>query len=204
MTHKEASAIENSLKVNFNFSWVARNLLNGILYLIQDRQVTPFQILNIFGKKRSKKAILGYYNSPRMSLSRKESDLVGNFYYDLTKMKVSSDKALGNFLNFGRYSPEPLIGQLSDLHKSGNLPPTTIWYGDFDWMDTYHSYEQLRKYGLENNIRFQIIQNAGHQVVFNNPMEVAKQITLDFKYPWNPVAPVDYVNKETFEIQFYG
>ena len=131
--------------------------------------------------------MLNYYKADRMTLNEKESKLFGNFYYEVTEQNTSSDKALGTFLNFARYSTNPLLPQLESLHKQNKLPPTTIWYGDKDWMDRDHSLEQLKSKGLENVIRYQIIEKSGHQIVFNNPLEIAKKITEDYNFEWKPI-----------------
>ena len=69
-------------------------------------------------------------------------------------------------------------------------------------MDDKDALAKLKEYGLENVIKFETIENSGHQVVFNNPMEVAKKITEDYKFEWKPLETKDYVDDETLEIKF--
>lgn len=95
-------------------------------------------------KMRGVNGMISFYAAKRQTLSKKEAQLFGTFYYNVVKQTTSSDRALGTFLHFARYSLKPGIPQLSQLHKEGKLPPTTLWYGSKDWMDTEHSYEWIK------------------------------------------------------------
>jgi hypothetical protein len=113
--------------------------------------------------KGKKKSIDNYYKADRLTLSPKEAKLISSYYYNVTEQNNSSDKALGTFLHYARYSRHPGIPVLSQLHENGQLPPTTMWYGDKDWMDNTHAREELEKHGLLNGaVDYKIIPKSGH------------------------------------------
>ena len=164
-------------------------------YLIDSHKYTPFQLMNIAGKKRS---IIKYYKSPRLKLKPWESYLFGNYYYLIQSMPISGDKALSVFLHYGRYSKQPLVDQLSCLKREGRLPPVSVFYGDNDWMDKDHSVEESIKRDLQ--IDFQFLPECGHQIVFQRPLLLARVIAEKMGKDFIPVHVNSQQNIQRFGI----
>jgi hypothetical protein len=100
----------------------------------------------------------------------------------VTETNWCSDRALGQFLKFGRYSKKPLDHeflefyeknkeiqqikpneQIKDKTATFNIPIHVIYAGE-DWMDKDHTLESMKKLGLMEkfNMNFGIIENCGH------------------------------------------
>jgi pimeloyl-ACP methyl ester carboxylesterase len=103
---------------------------------------------------------------------------------------------------YARYSRFPGIDTINDLHKKGQLPPTTMWFGDKDWMDNEAAKKEMDNLGLDQVVKYEIIPKSGHQIVFNNPVEIAKKITEDYKFEWKHIEPMNKLDSKTMEIRF--
>lgn len=128
-----------------NLTWLKRKFGKTIFWLIQEKQYTPFQLMSIRGKHKSLK---GFFAAKRMTLSDKESELISEFFFHVSEQNISSDKALGTFLFYARYSKKPGVDTLNLLYQEGRLPPTIIWYGNRDWMDHEDCHKKLTELGL--------------------------------------------------------
>lgn len=159
--------------------------------MINEKQWTPFQLMSVMGKGR---ALKKFYGSKRLQLNNQEADLFSKFYYEVTQMKASSDKSLGTFLKYGRYSPKPIIDTLELLIKEKRLPELRVFYGEKDWMDKEAAMKECKERGL--NVNFHVIKDCGHQIVFQNPVEVAKLLVEDLGVEFEPVKPVNLLNEE--------
>jgi len=115
--------------------------------------------MSIRGKHKSLK---GFFAAKRMTLSEKESQLIADFIFHVIEQNISSDKALGTFLFYARYSKKPGVEALKLLHDEKRLPPTTIWYGNRDWMDYKDCRLKLVEMGLEHSVKYEIIAPSSH------------------------------------------
>lgn len=154
-----------------------------VFYIIEKMKFTPYQLMNLTGKKRS---ILKYFSSERLKLNKGESFLFGNFYYLIQNEPISSDRALSVFLSYGTYSKQPLVDQILIMKNNKTLPPLTICYGVYDWMDKEHAIEEAASRGLD--LDFRILPFCGHQMIFQNPEEISKVICEGAGLDYEPVV----------------
>lgn len=190
-THRDIGDMDAELKAKFKMGVVKRSFFKSVFWLIHEKQFTPFQILKLFGKERSLKK---YYGSKRMKLVDQEIDLFTKYYHEVTNLKVSSDKSLGTFLQYGRYSKNPIIDTVELLTKEKRLPKLTVIYGDKDWMDKEASIKESNMRGL--NVNFKIIKDCGHQIVFEQPVEVAKLLVEDMGWKFEEQEPKNLLDEK--------
>lgn len=194
-TYKTEEEIMAHYKTKYKPGKFKMAMVKTALYFIMDKQVTPFSLMKLTGKQRSMNK---YYKSKRLKLDEQESSLFSKFYYLVTEKKTSSDKALGTFLYYARYSRHPIIDTIELLAKENRLPDTTIFYGETDWMDRDHTKEVLNKNGYQ--LDFRVIPDCGHQIVFQNPIGVARMMIEDLGFDFEQYVPKNYVDKESLEI----
>ena len=148
--------------------------------------------MSIRGKRKSLK---GFFAAKRMTLSEKESELISEFYFHVIEQNISSDKALGTFLFYARYSKKPGVDTLKLLQEEGRLPPTTIWYGNRDWMDREDCHKKVTELGLQDLVKYEIISPSSHQIVFNQPVQVAQKIAVDLGIDFQQVATDEVIEQ---------
>ena len=143
-TGKTDKEIEDLFKPMMrNSGW---RLFSSVFYLIEEWQISPFQLMTVMNRKRIMNM---YYKSQRLNLTKEQSDLFAKYSYEMLKMPTSSDKALGVFLNKGRYSKRPIVDDLEEMSRGGKLPGRfVVMYGDRDWMDWQDSKEEIEVRGL--------------------------------------------------------
>lgn len=154
-------------KVNF----IVRGLYDMVFNAFQKHTFCPHQLGNILGRQDLLK---NFFGGGRLGFTPKESKIMSEYYYLITEMNYSGDKALGSFLYYARYSKHPLIRDFKSIQEVGNLPETYIYYGDADWMDRDHSLQQIQKYGLK--INYEVIEGAGHQMTLQAPITLCRKI----------------------------
>lgn len=187
-TFRTLEEIKKIMKETFNIGAVLFNIFGGVIHLFEDLKFTPFQLMNITHRKAF---LEGFHSGERLNMSKKEAKLITEYYYRITELMASGDKALGVFLNNGgRYSKNPLVTDLAK-HKD-KLPETLVLYGNIDWMDKEHSMEMNEKTGL--NLKIQIMENCGHQIIFQQPVEVARIITEGDGRKFKPKEIVDLLD----------
>ena len=153
----------------------------SVFYLMEEWQFTPFQLMTVMGRK---KTMGKYYKSKRLGLNDQQAELFANYYYEVMRLPTSSDKALGVFLNKGRYSRRPIVDDLEEISKKGKLPGRfVVMYGDDDWMDDEHSKEEIDRRGL--GVDYRIVKDCGHQMTLKEPVQIAKMFVealgMEFK-----------------------
>lgn len=181
-TFKSKEEVRESFKtsgMNKSFLHVA----SFVFYLIEDWKFTPYQLMNLTGKK---KTIAKFFKGARLKLLEEESFLFGNYYYLIQTKPVSGDKALPVFLYYGRYSKQPLVDQIAVMKKDDKLPPLTVVYGETDWMDKDHSRKISEERELGLDIR--ILPGCGHQIIFQNPEGLAELICEQAGMSFEPVV----------------
>ena len=114
--------------------------------------------------------VKGFYGE-RLSLSKQEQKLFGKLYLKISKNKPSSEKCLGYLFNMGPMSERPLLPIFEQLHGKMRI---CIMFGSTDWMDFQLTTERIRQKQLD--ISIETISNSGHQLPFENPLEVSRNV----------------------------
>ncbi|CAD8086389.1 unnamed protein product [Paramecium sonneborni] len=141
-------------------------------------QITPQQLKdkwygNYFIKKYLKK---------RMSLQGKEYEVWKQYIDEMLALPDGSEKALFLLLQFPRVIArgwDSIEYILTQHNKYIYNIPIYFYFGNIDWMD---------KKGAQNlannhqNVKIRIIENAGHQLNFENPKGVFEQLIIDISF----------------------
>lgn len=185
-TGREDKEIGEMAKKTFNTNAVAMLGFRFVFNLLQNLKFTPFQLTNIFGRQRG---LMGFLGGPRLNMTKTEATLMAEYYYRVSELKWSSDKGLGDFLHFGRYSKRPLIYDLKEKKKNKGFPPIQIFYGERDWMDFNHSKEMNKK--LNAGFDIKVLKNCGHQILLQVPIAVASEIGQSVGIDIEPVTVIN-------------
>ncbi|CAD8175783.1 unnamed protein product [Paramecium pentaurelia] len=138
-------------------------------------QITPQQLKdkwygNYFIKKYLKK---------RMSLQGREYEVWQSYVDEMLALPDGSEKALFLLLQFPRVIArgwDSIEYILTKHSKYTAEVPIYFYFGDQDWMDKKGAYNLAKN---NNNIKIRIIENAGHQLNFENPKGVYEQLFID-------------------------
>lgn len=168
-TGKSDEEITQDMKSGFGI--ISAKIFQSVFHMLQTLNFTPFQITNVFGRQDS---IHRFLRGPRLKMTKMEGKILSEYYYGITELKISSDKGLGNFLNYGRYSKNPLIKDLKTAIDKGGFPKLRVYYGENDWMDSKHSIKVNEE--LKCGISIEIVSDCGHQIQLQKPFETAKLI----------------------------
>ena len=126
--------------------------------------------------KALRKTLIGRFYSKRLSLSKAEQRLFRKMYVKISKRRPSSEKCLGYLFNQGPMSDRPLFPILKRLHEKLSI---CIMYGATDWMDRRLATQRIR--GKNLNVAIETVAEAGHQLVFQNPLEVCQKVLCYFR-----------------------
>eukprot|EP00126_Sphaerothecum_destruens_P004419 Sdes_comp18176_c0_seq1m7695 len=116
------------------------------------------------------KLVRSYVDAKFPNLETQERSIIYDYQYHLLAAPAGSDSAIVNILEFPLVAKKPLIHRLPELKMK-----TTLVYGSRDWMDVSAGYlvADLMKHG---KARVEIIDNAGHNLFFDNPAQFNKLI----------------------------
>lgn len=116
-----------------------------------------------------------------MNMSEDEAKLFIEYFKLILNQAPCGEKALGSFLFYGCYSKNPLCDTLAKIRD--DICNVRIFYGDADWMDFEHAIEvNLRKIKYD----IQIVPNAGHQIILQNPNFLCKVMLEDLHSNYDP------------------
>lgn len=182
-TEKDLKDMMSDMKEKFSMSSLFQNIVRFVFFLLEDVQFNPFQLMNLFNRKTG---LNGFFSGNRLRMNSQESSIITEYYVLCSEANWCSDAALGKFLSYGRYSKKPLVSEFNQFHKRNQRrnsiihfdTPIEVIYGQNDWMDKEHSQEEMNKFGLADKFQmtYSIINDCGHQIIFQQPAEIAKKI----------------------------
>lgn len=146
-------------------------------YLMEDLRMSPFHLMFM----NRDQALDNYFKNERMNMSEDEAKLFIEYFKLILNQAPCGEKALGSFLFYGCYSKNPLCDTLAKIRD--DICNVRIFYGDADWMDFEHAIEvNLRKIKYD----IQIVPNAGHQIILQNPNFLCKVMLEDLHSNYDP------------------
>ena len=149
-------------------------------FLMEDLKMSPFHLMFV----NKEKALENYFRNERMGMTDDEALLFVQYYKAVLELPACGETALGAFLFYGCYSKQPLYETLMKLRDE--ICDVRIFYGDSDWMDFEHAIEKNKSRRM--NFDLQIVPNAGHQIILQNPNFLCRVISNDLHNDYDPVA----------------
>lgn len=149
-------------------------------FLMEDLKVSPFHLMFV----NKQKALENYFRNERMGMSDDEALLFVEYYKAVLDLPACGETALGTFLFYGCYSQRPLYETLQKLRD--DICDVRIFYGDADWMDFEHAIEKNRSRRMQFDL--QIVPNAGHQIILQNPAFLCRVMSNDLNNNYDPVV----------------
>jgi len=182
-TKRSEEEMEEELK-DWNSGRSFFEKLKGYVFnLVELKKVSPFDFL-IFGRMNSLKR---YFSGGRLRLTEREAEVFTEYFASTLEKRLSGEKALGVLLHFARYSRKPIIDALVEMDQAGQLTiPVKVMYGVADWMDSQHTEHMNKHVGLHLDIVY--IQNADHQIIYQNPEGLAKILKDDKKRGYENIS----------------
>ncbi|KAM3141159.1 hypothetical protein pb186bvf_006764 [Paramecium bursaria] len=120
------------------------------------------------------------YLSKRLQLSGREYELWLTYINDMLSLPIGSEKALFRLFQFprvmtlGEHSIQYLIRNSESLKNI----PIFFYFGVHDWMDSEGAKRLVNEQQFPN-IKIRLIENADHQITFQNPQGCISQIQED-------------------------
>jgi pimeloyl-ACP methyl ester carboxylesterase len=154
-------------------SW-RKDTFYKVFYHFFARKMTPqglFTYIKFFGTKYLKQMIQGRLRRPV-----EETDLLFNYYFNMLQMPASSDKGVHYLIK-----PPNMCGAKPVEDEIPNLKiKVDFYYGDRDWMDPSGA---VRLRDLDGaKYKLIVIDRAGHQVIFDNPEQLAERMIQNNKH----------------------
>lgn len=113
-----------------------------------------------------------FWLNPRFNITVEESTLFSSISSYFITLNQSGDRCIGYLLHYGLCSKQPVINVLLSLKDHSDK--INLFFGDKDRMDGYSTQLNLKKQNLEIPVFF--ISNSEHQLIFQNPSEIAMHI----------------------------
>jgi cardiolipin-specific phospholipase len=104
------------------------------------------------------------FSGDRLRLYGNERKLFISLFKEIYNSEPSSEKCVGYIFNNGPMSDRPLMPIFEKLHKQKQIH---IFFGALDWMDFELTTTKVVEKNL--NISIQHIDDAGHQLIYQNP-----------------------------------
>lgn len=104
-TDKPTDKLLEEFKTKFGANKLFLSFARYIFFLFEKAEFNPFQLMNLFNRKSG---LNGFLSGPRLAMTAQESNLLTEYSHLVTELNWCSDRALGKFLKFGRYSKNPL------------------------------------------------------------------------------------------------
>lgn len=164
---------------------------NAVLRTLWEWNVSPFQVLQMFGPIYSK--LLSYWSFQRFKNLKANSETVGETNVELilklheysysifNQFQGSGELAITKLVNHEILARLPLCdrGFVEHLHECGIR---SLWlYGDKDWMNMRggeYCVEKLQALGNKDT-HLELVKDAGHHIYLDNPEEF-NRIVLEF------------------------
>jgi predicted alpha/beta superfamily hydrolase len=157
--------IENRFE---NANWFMKKAANSMLNKIFVEKQSP---MDHCMAKLFRGTIVKRFYGDRLGLSKDDQKLFGKLFSIFSSYKPSSEKCLGYLFNKGPMSNRPIMPILKKFHKKKNI---IIMFGSSDWMDYKLTTKIINEDDLD--ICVETVQNAGHQLIFQNPKSVCQYI----------------------------
>ncbi|KAJ7133960.1 alpha/beta-hydrolase [Mycena crocata] len=170
----KASQVDNEIRVR-RVTAPLRESHSLLLWYLWEWGWTPFHIARctlFWGP-----LLVGWYALTHFSgLTDEERRDLYDYILNITLAKGSGEYCIAHLIPLSSYARMPLIDRMAALKI-----PITFVYGDRDWMDAEggaQCIENLRKAG-NTEARSVIVENAGHQVYFDNPAAVNELVVRE-------------------------
>jgi pimeloyl-ACP methyl ester carboxylesterase len=167
--NRENPAVEKRVKARFdNANCLMKSFANSMINKIFKEKESP---MDHFFAKCFRGFIIKRFYGDRLKLSKDEKKLFGELFLEISKAKPSSEKCLGHIFKMGPVSEIPIMPILREMQSKKRI---CIMYGSTDWMDHQLTREIIEKEELDIDV--ETVENAGHQLIFQNPRKVAQYI----------------------------
>lgn len=159
---------------------------NGKEFFKNQGATTNFFFKQVFNKMfKSKKSPMDFfgvglfrgliaekiYKNEKFRFTEKEQELFISLNKTIFKSEPSSEKCVGYLFKNGPMSNKPLLPIFQKLHQSKKIH---IFYGALDWMDFEKTILEIKKHEL--NVTIEFIEDASHQIPFQNPYGAVNSI----------------------------
>ena len=92
----------------------------------------------------------------------------------VTNIRPNSERSFFKIFFFPKLGCQESIDKIVTENK---FPfPIEFYYGDNDWMEKDSARALVQKHPNNNQLSFTLVENAGHQVIFDNPQRIAAYI----------------------------
>lgn len=106
----------------------------------------------------------------RLKLKDEESLAWRTYFKELSKREASSEAGFYIIFEWPLKPKHTIEAMLERMEYKG---PIEFYYGQYDWMDSHGAQRMAQKF---DNVSFDLISNAGHQLIFDNGEEVSLKI----------------------------
>lgn len=115
-----------------------------------------------------------------MNLTKNQSKYFEKLFGQMKKWTETSEKCLGYLFYYGPYSKYPILPIIEKWSSEKNI---VLFFGEEDWIDYKLTLKKIKENDIKVNCH--IIEDCGHQMVFQKPFEISKLIILDLKNQQN-------------------
>ncbi|CAD8126657.1 unnamed protein product [Paramecium sonneborni] len=121
--------------------------------------------------------LIKYYLKNRMHLQGDEYTLWKSYIDEMLELPEGSEKSICLFFHFPAFAKNlnSIETILSQNHYQISNIPISFYYGYYDWMDNQGAINLT----IYQNIKIKIINDAGHQLNFENPQGLKYRILMN-------------------------
>ena len=100
------------------------------------------------------------------------------------------------FLYNVMYSKKPIVADLQQMANQNKLPKkVVVVYGEYDWMDKEHSKWEILARGLSSQVDYRTVAYSGHNIMFAQPVRLARLIVEDIGIKFREVKTASYIRQ---------
>lgn len=151
---------------------VAPKIVQVMNYITYDKKIPIF---NYVMPSWIKDYVDSYFDDDRFGLNIKEKVLFKNYYKFVHTLKACGTNSVWSLVKFGGYCDYPSL----DILVQNRDINCFVYYGDGDWLDYEHAYQECKKHNL--HMSFRILPDTNHQVFFHRPDTFLCQFFIDMQ-----------------------
>lgn len=166
--------LEKKKKFLDEMGFIKRCMVESVTKKIYEDKKSPFELFWVPTFLR-KWALKKYWLNGRFKMTKAEAHLFYKIQFYFLELPQAGERCLGHLLYFGVSSKRPLIDVL--LNMRDHSKKVRMFFGENDWMDGHICQNNMIKNELEIPVHF--ISDSEHQLIFQNPHEIAMRIFED-------------------------
>ena len=143
------------------------NCFIGMMLCIFRNELKPYILLRCCAKCLGPCLIKRFIKRRLSSLSDKEKAIIYRYFYQITMIQNSGEKAIFKLMEQPILAFTPLFNDLEDL-TSNNIDVSFV-YGDLDWIDTDMSDTRISRKLIEAGYNVKYVKDSDHHLYFDNP-----------------------------------